>query len=141
MSSPCLSLTQVTFASLRNHLGLPDDDFGLFDAGDIDQSPSQDYLLEHRHDTDVAALFDMAMAKRPSEELYDIISDPACLENLAESQEFAEEKKRLSNQLDKYLVQTADPRAVTGESVWDQFPYYFQNYEGIVPYSNIKLKE
>jgi N-sulfoglucosamine sulfohydrolase len=106
--------------------------------GDIDQSPSLSYLLEHSHDPEVEAFFDLAIAKRPSEELYDIISDPACLNNLANAQEYAGEKKRLSRVLDKYLRRTADPRAVTGESAWDQYPYYFKNYEGIVPYSDIK---
>jgi uncharacterized sulfatase len=106
--------------------------------GDIDQSPSFNYLLEHRDDPGVEPLFDMAVAKRPAEELYDVINDPACLENLANISEHANEKSRLSGVLEKYLLKTADPRALTGESVWDQFPYYFNNFQGTVPYSDIR---
>jgi uncharacterized sulfatase len=78
------------------------------------------------------------MEKRPLEELYDIVNDPACLLNLADQKEYSSERKRLSDVLDKYLARTEDPRVVTGESVWDYFPYYFQNPEGVVPHSKIK---
>ncbi len=93
--------------------------------GDLDESPSKSYLRQNSFDPVVKPFFDKAMAKRPAEELYDIIKDPACLHNLADNQEYAGEKKRLSGVLEKYLVKTADPRTLTGESVWDQFPYYF----------------
>ena len=93
--------------------------------GDIDESPSKSYLRKKSYDPEVKPLFEKATAKRPAEELYDIIKDPACLQNLAELPEFASEKNRLSKALDKYLVKTADPRALTGASVWDDFPYYF----------------
>ena len=93
--------------------------------GDIDESPSKSYLRQNSFDPVVKPFFDKAMAKRPAEELYDIIKDPACLHNLADNQEYVGEKKRLSRVLEKYLVKTDDPRTLTGESVWDQFPYYF----------------
>ena len=105
--------------------------------GDIDQSPSLSYLLEHRSEPEIKPLFDLAVGKRPAEELYDIVKDPACLLNLADQKEYSSERKRLSGVLDKYLARTKDPRFVTGESVWDHFPYYFQNHEGVVPYSKI----
>jgi uncharacterized sulfatase len=94
--------------------------------GDIDESPSKSYLRLNSYDPNVKPLFDKAMAKRPSEELYDIIKDPACLTNLADNPEYEGEKKRLSGVLDKYLIKTADPRALTGKSVWDEYPYYFK---------------
>jgi uncharacterized sulfatase len=93
--------------------------------GDLDESPSKSYLRQNSFDPEVKPFFDKAMAKRPAEELYDIIKDPACLQNLADNPEYAGEKKRLSSVLNKYLKKTADPRALTGGSVWDQFPYYF----------------
>lgn len=106
--------------------------------GDIDMSPSQTYLLEHRHKEGIADFFDFAMAKRPYEELYDVIADPSCLDNLALNHEFHKVKKRLSKSLDKYLVKTDDPRAFSNNTYWDNYPYYFNNPKGIAPYKNIE---
>jgi uncharacterized sulfatase len=92
--------------------------------GDIDESPSKTYLRMNQHEQDIKPFFDKAMAKRPAEELYDVIDDPACLQNLAEDPEYDKVKKRLSGVLKKYLLKTEDPRALTGESIWDDFPYY-----------------
>lgn len=92
--------------------------------GDIDESPSKTFLRLNAYEAEVKPFFDKAMAKRPAEELYDIIKDPACLQNLADNPEYSGEKKRLSGVLDKYLTKTADPRVLTGGSVWDEYPYY-----------------
>ena len=105
--------------------------------GDIDMSPSQTYLLDHQTEPFIKELFELAMAKRPSEELYDIINDPFCLRNLIANNEYIKDKKRLEKALDKYLTKTADPRFLTGESIWDKFPYYHQNPDGIVPYDKV----
>jgi uncharacterized sulfatase len=108
--------------------------------GDIDQSPSLTYILEHHDEPDIKALFDFATNKRPLEELYNIIEDPYCLNNLILNKDFKKVKKYLSNALDEYLLITADPRALTGKSDWDKFPYYFQNPDGVVPYNDISKK-
>ncbi len=108
--------------------------------GDIDMSPSHTYLLAHHDEQGVKELFELAMAKRPYEELYDIINDPFCLRNLITNKDYVKDKKRLVKALDKYLIKTADPRALTGKSVWDDFPYYHQNPKGIVPYHNLMNK-
>ncbi len=97
-----------------------------WEYGDIDQSPSFTYLLEHRSDPEIKPLFALAVGKRPSEELYDIVNDPACLNNLAGQKEYSREVRRLSGVLDRYLAKTKDPRMLTGESAWDHFPYYFR---------------
>lgn len=36
------------------------------------------------------------------------------------------------------LVETEDPRAFSNDTYWDNFPYYFNNPQGIAPYKNIK---
>lgn len=105
--------------------------------GDIDQSPSLTYLLNHRDEPGVKELVQLTTAKRPYEELYDIMNDPYCLRNLISKENFAKDKKRLSKALDKYLIKTGDPRALTGKSIWDDFPYYHQNPSGIVPYNDL----
>lgn len=105
--------------------------------GDIDMSPSQSYLLNHKEEQGVNELFNVAMAKRLFDELFDIVNDPCCLRNLASDKEYSRVKKRLSKALDKYLMKTGDPRAISGKSIWDNFPYYFENPDGVVPYSDL----
>ena len=108
--------------------------------GDIDKSPSLTYLMDHQNGKGVKGLFELAVAKRPGEELYDIVADPFCLANLASKAEFAKDKGRLARALDDYRVKTADPRALTGKSAWDTFPYYHQNPKGLVPYPKMMGK-
>jgi uncharacterized sulfatase len=103
--------------------------------GDIDQSPTMNYMMNHKDDSSVRSLFIIATDKRPYEELFDIVKDPFCLNNLADQDIYSTEKMRLSEVLDTYLHETEDPRAVSGQSIWDDFPYYFQNPDGLVPYS------
>ncbi|HUX57314.1 MAG TPA: sulfatase [Bacteroidales bacterium] len=108
--------------------------------GDIDRSPSLTYLIDNKNEKGVKRLFELTVAKRPYEELYDVVVDPFCLTNLISNSNYAKDKRRLSKILDKYLIKTKDPRSLTGKSIWDEFPYYFQNPEGVVPYHNLKNK-
>jgi uncharacterized sulfatase len=108
--------------------------------GDIDLSPTLSYILEHKEEKGVKELFGFAMAKRPYEELYDIIKDPSCLNNLASEKSYTKAKKRLEEALNKYLLETGDPRAYGDEAHWDKYPYYYKNPEGIAPYKNIANK-
>ena len=83
-------------------------------------------------------LFAFAMAKRPPEELFDIVNDPACQYNLINDESFAFDKIRLSEVLNSYLLKTKDPRVVTGESPWDDYPYYYENPKGVRPYHTLR---
>ena len=64
----------------------------------------------------------MAFGKRPEEELYDIVKDPACLENLAGNPEFAGTKQRLWKQLEDALTEQGDPRILGEGDVFDFYP-------------------
>ena len=55
---------------------------------DIDSSPSLTFLIKNRLDNELKPFFDLAVGKRPSEELFDVTKDPGCLDNLAEKSEF-----------------------------------------------------
>ena len=63
------------------------------------------------------------MAKRPAEELYDIVKDPACMNNLAGKPEFENIKKQLSERLTNRLKETGDTRQ-TGPNpeIWETYP-------------------
>ena len=49
--------------------------------------------------------------KRPAEELYDSQNDPYELNNLADNEQYADIKKRLSNELDRWMKEQKDPGA------------------------------
>jgi uncharacterized sulfatase len=91
---------------------------------DIDAAPSLTFLVENHDDPKIGPFLDLAVGKRPAEELFDIEKDPACLENLAGSPEFEEVRARLSNQLDEYLTKTEDPRILGNGDVYESYIRY-----------------
>jgi len=92
--------------------------------GDIDDSPTKTYLIEHRDDPAVKRLFDLAVAKRPAEELYDLRQDPNQLNNVAANSSYAKVKQELAARLTAELKATRDPRLVGNGDVFDTYPYY-----------------
>ena len=100
--------------------------------GDVDAHmlqypcPSKFYLLEHQNEAAVKPFFDLAFAKRPKEELFDVNNDPGQIHNLANDPNYAKVKKQLSDQLTAYLVKTGDPRETDAVYDWDASPYYME---------------
>jgi uncharacterized sulfatase len=91
---------------------------------DIDACPTLDFLVAHRDDPEIGRFLQLAVDKRPAEELYDIRRDPACLHNLAEDPARADLLVRLRERLDAYLKQTGDPRVTGHGDVWETYPRY-----------------
>lgn len=93
---------------------------------DIDACPSLDYMLAHRTDSSVARLFELAVAKRPREEFYDIHADPGCLENLAEVAAVREPLEQHRQLLTAELTATGDVREIdfAQSHVWETYPRY-----------------
>jgi N-sulfoglucosamine sulfohydrolase len=94
--------------------------------GDIDGGPSKDLLLDRRTDPSIASYFQLATAKRPAEELYDLKRDPHQMENVAGRPAHRAAQQRLRAELDRWMRETADPRATVDDDRWDRFPYYGQ---------------
>jgi arylsulfatase A-like enzyme len=92
--------------------------------GDIDDGPTKTYLLEHRDDPEVKRLFELAVAKRPAEELYDLHKDPEQLNNVAADPAYARAKEDLAARLMAELKATRDPRVVGNGDAFDSYPYY-----------------
>ncbi len=92
--------------------------------GDIDDGPSKTYMIEHRDEPGVKRLFELAVAKRPTEELYDLRKDPAQLHNVADDPSYAKAKEGLSARLMAELKATGDPRVFGAGDVFDTYPYY-----------------
>lgn len=91
---------------------------------DIDPCPAMDYLIANRDDPEIRPYFEMAVAKRPAEELFDIVEDPGCLNNLADDPQYAELRQQLAERLEDELRQTGDPRVLDGGEIWETYPRY-----------------
>jgi uncharacterized sulfatase len=99
---------------------------GPVDGGyhDIDACPTLDWMIEHQDDAGVKELFELAVRRRPAEELYDVVEDPACLNNLADDPASQSVKAELATRLTDYLRQTGDVRVTDPENadVWETYP-------------------
>ncbi|MDF1811445.1 MAG: sulfatase [Verrucomicrobiales bacterium] len=63
-------------------------------------------------DAHAAAMTDKYL-HRPGEELYDVVADPHCLNNLIDSNDLAETKAELSAELDRWMESQGDKGAAT----------------------------
>jgi arylsulfatase A-like enzyme len=106
--------------------GDPERVFSVGPYGDIDGGLSKSLLLERRDDPAIARFFELATAKRPAEELYDLRADPDQLNNVTSDPRRSAAKARLRRMLDEWMRTTGDPRATTDDDRWDRYPYYGQ---------------
>ena len=79
---------------------------------DVDASPSKAFLAENHMNPDIRPYFDWAYEKRPEFELYDVVNDPYCLNNLSGKSEFASVETELKTVLLAELTKSGDPRVV-----------------------------
>ncbi len=92
--------------------------------GEVDDSPTKTFMMEHRNEHGVARLAELAFGMRPAEELYDLTNDPHQMVNVAGSVAMAEVQATLRRRLFDHLRKTRDPRVVGGVVDWDYYPYY-----------------
>ncbi len=90
---------------------------------DIDACPSLTFLIDNRDDPAIRPYFDLAVAKRPLEELYDIRKDPACIHNLAKDPDYQKVRQELWLQLSSALRETGDPR-MEGSDIFETYQRY-----------------
>ncbi len=90
---------------------------------DIDGSPTKTEILKRRDEPEIAPFFKLACAKRPAEELYDLSKDPEQIDNVAGKPEYAEVQKKLRAELDRWMIETDDPRAKGETDFYDQIRY------------------
>lgn len=130
LSYPVRAIRTTEYLYVRNFrpdrwpAGDPQLVFSVGPFGDIDGGPTKSLLMDQQNDPAIARYFRLATAKRPSEELYDLRTDPDQLENIAGQPAHAKEQRRLRQQLEAWLRETGDPRATTDDDRWDRFPYY-----------------
>jgi uncharacterized sulfatase len=87
---------------------------------DIDQFTER-FTYINREDLEIITYFDLDVARRPLEELYQIKKDPGCLENLAGKEEFKDILMDHRNRLDERLLATKDPRVMGNGDIWEEY--------------------
>ena len=130
---PCRMIRTHNFLYIRNFrpdrwpAGTPNYKKAVYPGswfGDCDNGPTKTYMIENRDKNALLRkLYDLAFAKRPAEELYDLTRDPGQLENVADDPAYADAKRELSDELFKQLRATGDPRVTGGGDRFDTYPY------------------
>ena len=101
--------------------------------GDVDGSPTKDYMLTHNNAPEAKRLYDLSFGKRPAEELYDCRKDPFQINNLSGDPEYKVKKQELATRLTAYLKETDDPRETSQQACWDKYKYYGRSNWKILP--------
>jgi hypothetical protein len=92
---------------------------------DCDNGPTKLFMVAQRDGSAAhRRLYDLAFAKRPAEELYDLRKDPAQVTNVAAQAAYAGVKEQLAARLLAELEATGDPRALGGAERLEAYPYY-----------------
>jgi uncharacterized sulfatase len=127
---PCRAVRTRAFLYIRNFhperwpAGDPEVWKAVGPFGDIDGGPTKEVLLKGKDDPKVGRLFELACGKRPAEELYDLAKDPFQMTNVADRPGYAGVKKELRADLERWMKDTADPRAAGQDDRWDRYPYF-----------------
>jgi arylsulfatase A-like enzyme len=130
LSYPARAIRTPEFLYVRNYrpdrwpAGDPEQYFAVGPFGDIDGGPSKSLLLDRRSDASVRRYFELATAKRPADELYDLKRDPDQLVNVAADAAYAKTLARLRAELTSWQRATGDPRVVSDDDRWDKYPYF-----------------
>ena len=91
---------------------------------DIDASPTLSLLVAGKDDAKIRPFLDLAVAKRPAEELFFLKDDPATVKNVAGDPQHAAAKAKLRQELDDYLTKTGDARMTDNGDIWETYKRY-----------------
>lgn len=91
--------------------------------GDMDASPTKAWLVANRDDPKVRRYYELAFAKRPGEELYDLRKDSAQIRDVADDSAYSAEKQRLAKRLLKLLEEVGDPRVIGDGMKFERPPF------------------
>jgi N-sulfoglucosamine sulfohydrolase len=91
---------------------------------DIDSAPSLQVLVQNADREPFAHFLQLAVGKRPADELYDVRCDPGCLVNLAADRSHEPTLLRLRQTLFDYLKKTGDPRMGNDPDIFDTYPRF-----------------
>ncbi len=101
-----------------------------------DGSPTKSYILNTRRNKGEWKYWQQNFGKRVSEELYNIIKDPYCINNLAADKTYASRKAGMMKEMTDKLTSQGDPRILGKGDLFDQYEYsgkvrnYYNRYMG-----------
>lgn len=84
----------------------------------VDDSPTKSAILNSFNDH-----YKLNFGKRPAEELYDVQTDPHCMNNLATDRSYALKMRELRSLMEKMLTEEGDPRMLGREDFFDTIQY------------------
>ncbi len=90
---------------------------------DFDASPTKAWMVLNRNEQQHRHLYDLAVGKRPYEELFYLPSDPDAIRNVAGDAQHRDAQQRLKEQLLDTLKEQNDPRIVEENCRFEHFPY------------------
>ena len=90
---------------------------------DLDASPTKAWMIHHRAEENVRALYEIGFGKRPAEELFDLHKDPHHMHNLADDPAHEPVRKELAERLMQELKKQQDPRVVETHCRFEHLPY------------------
>ncbi len=88
-----------------------------------DGSPTKTAILDMRRGGDETRYWELGFGRRPREELYDLVADPGCVDDLAADPDQAGRKRRLRERLLDALEAQGDPRLLGEGHVFDEYQY------------------
>jgi len=94
--------------------------------GDVDHSITKFLVMQMKEKSKVGQpdYYELNFGQRPEVELYDVISDPFQLNNLADKPELSQIQSQLREQLHSWMEKTGDLRAKEPRTLyWDQVRY------------------
>ncbi|MGC6498978.1 MAG: sulfatase [Henriciella sp.] len=95
---------------------------------DMDGGPTKAFVILNRNTDQYGDYYDLAFAKRPRIELYDLRDDPNSLNNLAGQEAYADIQAEMHETLMSRLVSGGDPRVSGDGSRFDRMPYTFTTW-------------
>ncbi|MCM8527431.1 MAG: DUF4976 domain-containing protein, partial [Lentisphaeraceae bacterium] len=104
--------------------GVPNGSTRGVNFSDCDYGPAKQFILKNKDDSNIQRFYELSFAKRPKFELYDLEKDPEQLTNLAYKDGYEQLRQQLKEQLNEYLLNSADPRLKDKECDFKTFKYY-----------------
>ena len=103
--------------------GCPEGSTKGWPFADCDAGPTKQFLTDQRDDPTIRHFYELAFAKRPAEELYDLLADPGQLRNVVIDPTHAAVKAELAQQLESELAASGDPRMAGRGQEFEAHPY------------------
>ena len=94
-------------------------------------------ILQLRRSGEATTFWKLCFGKRPMQELYNVRSDPDCVNNLASDSNYTNKINELRQQMETELIDQGDPRMDGRGSVFDEYEYtstgtagFYERYMG-----------